>query len=794
MSIRSWKTTWSRLRHPAGADRHVASVSRCRTPLTCITSRVPYRLHSVRYDISRTYSTSGAFRASTEHGLLQHAISTGIQSLEQMEPRSGPKFTHSLNHKLPLHQTVLDLWCLLLDIRCERYGHSGAERVFEDLAKLCPNDFPCNGLQADRLWRGFVVAGSHNIAFLKSICTKELRIGAPRQHFILEVCRSLLKSSNASLTSSFGADLLVHHRLDENDLFEIFQAVNDLGQETWSRLVHEMKTLFQEHSLYDRVVQYLIKNDQIARAWVMHRFFLSIGDLPRDFKSLVPLIEDLATTSSGIKSFMDNLRYAGASFEGQIRRCYEGGLSLRTGFSTTNLNIVSSRTFGLEPWAISDDFAARAFATSAFSFDFMLNALHLLGLVAIGPLTLREIALDAVKPQEVKRRLARMQEVGIDTGSSTYVRLVKHLIAHGKKKDLATLLRSDQHPDVFDDISTQKQLLLHYMSVGDQASINQTMVLLELHHSSNHLVEPPINILLVCAIQARDLSAVCAVWNSALSSTTGASKTYAQVILAHLHPLTLPNVTRSSQEVMTALSFTVSVAESVTPTPGHLELDILKEAMIRFGLIGEYEKAEKTALMIASKLSQSQSKSALQPSLNSMFLPAVQRAIVSWSFGGRISNDDAANIPDPDGQDEPEQMDGHLRGVRLLRRLDQDYGLTVSTEDIRGEFVLCLRLLSSQSPSKACQVREVEQEHRRTLGQYLSAFNRIWNQHPNRQEENATIGQILRLKQASRRYKRKNLAEEATAVARVETAQPPQDDVVVYRDVFTASWEDYKET
>ena len=776
-------------------------------PGSLICSRQWVYLHARSSHFAGSPNAFYPSQAFNQNSLVKRAISLGIESLERLQVKVEPSLAHSRVHqaiRLPNFRGILELWCIVLDIRCDRYGHTGVQRVFYDLVKLCSNDFPCDGIEADLLWRTFITAGCHDIVFLRRICSQELEAGAPRQHFILEVCTSLLESPTALLTPVFGAKLLAHHQLDDHDLFEIFRAANKLESNIWWRCVRDMNALFREHNLYDKAIHYLTVNDQMSRAWKMHRFLLSIGDLPMDFKSLIPLIknivatksDDLGATKRAVKSFADTLRFAGASFEGQIQRCFEDELSLRTGFSTTNLNIVSSRTLGMQARSISDDFAARAFSTLSFSFDFMLNALHLLGLVAIGPLTMRQIAISGEEPHEINRRLAKLQEVGVDTGSTAYIRLVRHLATNGKKKQLASLLQSDQHPDVFDDISTQKKLLSHYLSIGDHASINQTMTLLDIHNSSNHLVDTPLRTLLKCALKVQNLSTVCSVWNFVFSIDAQERKTYIRDIRSHLSCRMRPHTTTSSEEVIAALNFAASVAQNVGPTPDHLELNILTEAMLRFGIMGDYESAEKIAVSLASKLLHLEGASQLL--LGSMFPPATQRAIASWSFCGHTLNHDIATVPTTDGQseveDRPDQdpMRLQLRGVRLLLRLAREYGVKVNVADIHQEFTTCLRNLFSQGLVDPHGNRENGYEDRRKLERYLSAFNGMWGYRLTRLEMDTIIGKILR-PSATDWYERSIILGEFPIPAPKESAQSSQDDVVVYRDLFTASWEDYKE-
>ena len=802
MRGRQWRTIWPRVNHLAGSShlRHcVPSSSIC-------PRRWPY-LHARGSHLVGSPGTLYPSHAFNENALLKRTINLGIESLEQLQAELQSLLVRGHIHQpveLPNFRGILELWCIVLDIRCDRYGPIAAQRVFYDLAKLCPDGIPCDGFEADRLWRGFITAGSHDMVFLKKICSHELEAGAPRQHFILEVCTSLLKGPTAPLTGLFGAKLSAYHQLDDHDLFEIFRAANKLESNVWLRCVRDMNALFRERNLYDKVIQYLTVNNQMSRAWNMHRFFLSMGDLPMDFKSLIPLIRtlaiaranDTASTKRAIKSFADTLRFAGASFEGQIQRCFEDELSIRTGFSTTNLNIVSSRTLGMRPQSISDEFAARAFSTLSFSFDFMLNALHLLGLVAIGPLTMRQIALSGEKPNEIKRRLAKLENVGIDTGSTAYVRLVRHLATKGKGKQLAVLLQSDQHPEVFDDISTQKKLLSHYLSIGDHTSINQTMMLLDLHNSSNHLVDTPLRTLFNCALKAQNLSTVCSLWHLVFSHDTQEREKYVRDIRNHLRPRMRPLTARSSEEATAALDFAVSVAQNVAPTADHLELKILNEAMVRFGMMGEYESAEKIAVSLASKLLRSEGASQLL--LSSIFLPATQRAMVSWSFCGHTPEHNIATVPTAEGQSKGEKrpdqdpMRLQLRGVRLLLRLAREYGVEVNVADIHKEFTICLRNLFSQGTLDPRGNRQNRKEDRKNLGRYLSAFNGMWGYRLTRLEMDMIAKKILR-PSATDWYARSFGLEELPISVPEDSAQPSEDNVVVYRDLFTTSWEDYKE-
>lgn len=763
-------------------------------------------------------TTLGSESASTE--LLKRAKAFGIQSTEQLqleskEPPGNNPYSRLVDR--PEWRDNLDLWCLFLDFRRFKFGDRGVQLTFEDLRKQCSKTFPFVGPQADYLWDAFVASGIRDLPFLERVCNWEIRKGAQRPDLLVDVCGRLLHSNNASQAPRFAALIHHSHKVTQADLVGLCRNAGDSKSEGAFEHFCNMSFLFEGLKVYDQIINTLTRNNEMFKAWAMHRFLISIGDLPARFDTLVPFVQDLASTGSSLKSFLDSLKYAGVSFEAQVRRLYDLERTRMVGMSATNLNITASKTLGVQPKGLSDEFAARAFATTSLSFDFVLNALRLLGLVAVGPLAVRQIVLGADGTDEVNRRFNKLQEVGVDTGSSAYVRLVKRLASMGQREVLASVLQSDQHPDVFEDRSMQKKLMSHYLHIQDHASVNQTAAVLDLQHSINPRRRLPLHVILDSALEVRDWSTVSSILLRLFRGKGKIDSRITKSIRERLFPKRRPNRELHTQKDLDGILFFISVAQTLLNSGLHLEPAIWREPIIRLGMMGHWNEAERTVLWVASHY-YNKPDFGSKP-LDVVFTPTTQQAMITWGFIHPSTGEDQISGPSLKASYNTRAEDLWLRGIRLLRQLADQYDVSISFHTVQRAVMLRLRALFSVGGfSKLVSNRRLREHNSQSLEYYLSTFYRVWRQPLSQSEASKTIEAILRTVptrasdtdhfQSTRRWegnqRRGRVAaagglDPQPAATRCSTILMGQEmeisetEVVTYQDLYNPSWEEYKE-
>ncbi|KAI0169469.1 hypothetical protein GGR52DRAFT_550189 [Hypoxylon sp. FL1284] len=131
------------------------------------------------------------------------------------------------------------------------------------------------------------------------------------------------------------------------------------------------------------------------------------------------------------------------------------------------VNRVHGGTFGISVKNYNDKLGAKWLASLWVSLDTAVSTLTALGIEQIGPLSLQSIALREGTSERVLARIQQLREQGITVKESTYLSLVLYLARLRDDELLLDLLNSDLHPDVFDDVGLQEQLVVSTAKQGD---------------------------------------------------------------------------------------------------------------------------------------------------------------------------------------------------------------------------------------------------------------------------------------------------------------------------------------
>lgn len=123
------------------------------------------------------------------------------------------------------------------------------------------------------------------------------------------------------------------------------------------------------------------------------------------------------------------------------------------------VNRVHGQTFGITVKTYNDRLGAKWFASSFITLDLAISAVSALGIEKIGPLSFQSIALRAGNSEELLNRISQLREHGISVIDSNYVQAILYLARHDDNELLDDILRSDLHPDVFDDLSLLTRLI-----------------------------------------------------------------------------------------------------------------------------------------------------------------------------------------------------------------------------------------------------------------------------------------------------------------------------------------------
>jgi hypothetical protein len=745
----------------------------------------------------------------------------------------------------------LGLWRIVLDFQRLRFGWEGVRKVWHFMkyrAGMLDEFF--QGPSSDYLWATLISAGLKHHDFLMELCKYEIRMGTKRPSLYVDVVGSLLASHSYSAAYRFSHMLQPSHPVTSDDAYELFmQACDSEDERALENFCNLCKTI-ERIRIYSRAVPHLCSQERFLDAWTMHKFLMSRGDLPSDFESIKPMISYIASKENRFEEFLQDLKNYHIAYEAQARQVQEHEKSIQYGIASGNLNIVSSRTLGVQPARLSDKFVARAFATRAFSFDFILQGLRLLGLREIGPLAFREISVSAATPAEIRRRLDLLKELGVDSGSSMYARVVISIATQGRATLLSDILASDQHPDVFEDLDLQEELLAQYYRDSDWRQVDRTLAILRvgnqefLHNERLSTEEASFNVLLRSALRAGDWSGatkiMAKVKHQGCRLTTRTLRSMHDTILPRREPAQMLR----HQEYFDDVGFLLSLWQSAATTGTQIPPAFWSEPIRRVGMLRRWNDLERLLFWLAkiysSKAGASDDLASVskrsnvrgeQRSLRRIFSPSLQRAVVAWAF---LSPKRRRKLPGaPMRLDiEERSSDGTYvdctRGVKVLRVLQHRYGVPIDVPTVRMACFWSLRkrFAPDYSHGQLLKYNLYRKYDASLLPDLLKQLNAVWSGSLLASKSTTLHKQILRPRLVSRppgilltRFRRRTpdqpqrhlqhsilskqqddqtydldeyqsdlSSSQPKANAKVEAVE----DVVMYRDIYNVSLEDYR--
>lgn len=407
----------------------------------------------------------------------------------------------------PSRKHDFELWKELLQYRKRRYGHQGILEIWKGIVDR-RNDIqlPVEGETADYIWKTFVEAGLADEQLLYDITkyAEKLWTNTVKRWSKLyqTVVGGLFTRGLPEEAVAWHRRLQAIHLSESNDIVLVMaQAVSCIPQKPpdWSLYSRETITLgngrgvraFGEiclategHQIYETVIPFLLHKGLALDATYMHDFLVKRGDMPRD-SSTAQQILDFATTES--HTFSQKVRQ-------RIKKIKSSTLneavldSLVASEQTEAANNSQQETESDRPkdkeddWIkekpFRDEFGARLFATKALTVEMITNGLQMFGVQAIGPLSLREIALRAEGPKDILEKIQALRKANITIRDCAFTRLVERLALEHKDIVLEDLLHSDQHPDVLEDVPVQESLLCSYLMARDWRLYNLTKAIL----------------------------------------------------------------------------------------------------------------------------------------------------------------------------------------------------------------------------------------------------------------------------------------------------------------------------
>lgn len=690
---------------------------------------------------SRGDTSSSESPGETEHDILVRARAYNIQTEHQLafesdvinDPNSR---TFLRGIRLVDREPYKDdfyLWTILLDWRRLKFGDKGIRMIWEGLkCRSRLEDLPVIGYQGDRLWSAFVAAGIRNTKFLVEVVRQELRKGSQRPGFFLEVVGTLLSASNPSSAKSFARMLQIKHQPNKDELFELFVRASVAENPKALQLYCDIYATMPPIGLYGQVIAYLCAQERCSDAWTLHRYLLARDDLPQVFEDVRPLVIDLVNSHMRLESFLHELTKAGVSMNAQAKTFYAQERSLRLGFPSENLSIVSSGTLGVQPRALSDTFVARAFLTATFSFDSILGGLRFFGLKTVGPSSVRAMGLSAANSQDLMTRFDKLADVEVDTLSSRFSRVVRRLAEQGQERILQDVLRSDMHADAFEDVGLQRRLLSKCYCEADWPGVNRTLAILTVGCSDDVVKETVANLVLQAALSARNWFHV----RRLVAEMSKDSHRFHEISISQMRNTILsernPGNRPHDGKQFDDLGFLISIWLKVLRSGTMISVTRWREPIRRLGMSGRLDELEALLIRLLHWYGDERGSPSIlnvhsEPQrFDELLSPALQSAIVEWGF---INTRDLKPSLSGDSNSTPSRRYPWTRGILFLRRLGLQYHCRVNETVVRRACLLRLRqLFHPQTESVLVRNRRSFLRNKVPFWVYISSLEAAWTE------------------------------------------------------------------
>lgn len=767
----------------------------------------------------------------TFQDLLSEAARYSIHDVRSLDFESSVTSSEGKSTRLvehPKYQFDYELWAILLSYRMRAYGDTGIKTIWKSLTRRDRlRMLPDFWTKEDSLWNVFVSLGLRDHEFLERIKTHAQQLWRQRKirrsSLYVEVVGGLLKSENPAAGPVFSASMHPGNSISSEELVEVFLQA---GTSPHPKALEHFCLICDSvpnHKIYGKVISTLCEQEQVVEAMAMHNYLFRRRDFPRTFEEIEPLIRRIPREDLSSSGFIRQMEEVGLSFSGRVQRLYDSLKTTSLGFSRESIDLATNMTFGTRRSKISDAFAARVFATKSFTFDFAVNGLHMLGLEELGPLSLRQIALQAHTAPIIRQRLAKVDSLGIDTGGSAYSRVVRKLANTQQDTLLMDIISCDQHPDVFEDPHTLSQLLTMYHDSKDWRQVNRTLAILGDFRDGNHNAP---NALLRSALMRK-------VWVEVVKIATQMHQrrlciSRANLLLMYqffLRPRRTTKRVSLRRHGFQDLLFLMNLWQTSLIHGANLPPDAWREPLRRLGMMGRLMDLEKACLWLSSFYFSQGAASATHNSggdltvlplrradwkgrevsaIDKIFTPALQRGIVEWGFiaglGGLKFPNQAFQLANSRARHEAPWV----CGLELLCHLQRHFGVRLHVFTIKAACRHRLRqLFSYGGRSKLRFNREARAKNTASLHFYLDWINEVYGQVLLEVCDVRNFRRIFVKRPARLRDKRmlwRSMSKPTTAkrktasshgIVNEDDTSVHEDDFVMYRDFFNASWEEY---
>jgi hypothetical protein len=528
------------------------------------------------------------------------------------------------------HKSDVGLWLALLRHHERRSGTHGIMSIWQGI-KERRISLPAQGSNVSELWE--VVIGA--------------AVVEERLHEVLEYARELNQQGARTHETVYTTIMRTLFASDPTSAWPWHLRLKELGLPTQGCLTRLVEPAMSSNialqvfervyrdagnsKIYDVMMTTLCSRNRYLEAIYWHDVLTSAGDHPSSITVTEPLRRHF-------KVDLKEKTKAGSSSPEYHAHLVPSFTTTSTRLSRYFMNKVLGERHGIAQKYISDRTCAKALATGAFSVDFVIRSLSAFGVEAIGPLAFRELGLRAGNSIDMMKHVKTLHQLDMRVENRIFSQLVLKLAADEEDELLQALLASDQHPDVFEDKSTQTKLLSQH--IQDQDWVSMRIAILALTHGHRWTPRHGYNVLLRARIDTGDMAQVYALVEEMIASdveitTKSLKHAFFQWVPYRRPGQGLVHDREKTEGLLDFIAFLVRLLKQGVPV-AHT---VWSQPLIYLGIDGKLADLEALAIWLAlvySKAWASLSAGARLHKQRELFPTNLQKAIVAWGFASSV--------------------------------------------------------------------------------------------------------------------------------------------------------------
>ncbi|PYI03394.1 hypothetical protein BO78DRAFT_463347 [Aspergillus sclerotiicarbonarius CBS 121057] len=721
-----------------------------------------FRVYEIHSPHKQAAAESGGSVYPHGGGTALDSRCLGLQP-ERLDYESDIGHTDDIGSRLvddPVHRNNFALWEELLRYRQRHYGDKGTLDIWEGLtARVDGVQLPVHGEVADLFWQSFVDIGLRRDFILNEVANYALALwnttGKRWDKLYESVIGGFIDRGMAQQAVKWHKKLQHPHLTRPNDILHVFRPNHAIQQQ--SRVAGLMKSgrratspslwafrsicrMTQGHQIYVPIMSTLLRSGHLDDMLSMHRFLTQRNDHPHSLDDLEPLLE--STKDCGPWEFYQELySYASQRFPGKLDEPEK---------TFTHARTETSEEVSQDERPIKDGFGARIFATEALNFDTILSGLKMFNVPALGPKSLREMAIRAHGSQDILNKLRQLDRAGISLGNSVFVRLLRKLASENRDILLSDLIRSDEHSDVLEDAKIQENLLVSSYMSKDWRHYNMTLAILsELSEEGPDLF----NIHFRKHLEAGEWALASKLVDEMTLRRKRLTETSIDLMVTKVLTPRRPGVGPAKgqgRSEAVEVTFLFRILRRVVPLGASVSPGLWIEMIKRLGMMNCWDEVQTCCLWLARHYSlgskaNNASLEIISPSttlqsahntlvhrhgnfmLSTIFDKQMQAALVYWGFRMRVST--KRDNYNPFGMD-GERLVPWVRGLVLLREMERN-GVHLWVRWISRACRHRLAVLFGRPRRSSRQMsRMLRRENPYSAERVLEDINRAWGQPP----------------------------------------------------------------